>query len=249
MCDCFVNWFQAASLFPGTPPPGRDHVQWEHEAFTSQDTVWQVSKRPCCDQSRGSHHLNFPVTHGLETKTVTQSKLHSEMFFKKKQKREKYLHNEPLIVYYIKLFCTERWLCVFYFILPWSRCADRRKRGGGTWIMIIPDIQLPLRPPRGGKSEVVEAGNVRSSVFALKEIECSKHLWNGCGENVSMVCLFKNMIEKQDPQRGGRGGGSTASWYTSGLMLTITLDDFWRESRHVQVINHLVKLFKNILLM
>lgn len=26
-CNGFIGWFQAASLFPGTPPPGRDHVQ------------------------------------------------------------------------------------------------------------------------------------------------------------------------------------------------------------------------------
>lgn len=120
----FVNWFQAASLFPGTPPPGRDHVQWEHEAFTSQDTLWQVPKRPCCDQSRGSHYLNLPVTHGLETKTVRASC--TQRCLKKKKKETGEVFAIWAFVYYIKLFCTERWLCVFYFILPWSRCADRR---------------------------------------------------------------------------------------------------------------------------
>lgn len=117
-----------------------------------------------------------------------------------------------------------------------------RQRGGGTWIMIIPDVQLPLRDPRGGK---VEVADVRWSVFALKEIDCSNHLWNRCGGKSLCGLFIKKHEWKTRPQRKKR---STASWYTSGLMLTITLDDFWREiSRHEKVINHVVKLIKKSL--
>lgn len=38
-----------------------------------------------------------------------------------------------------------------------------------------------------------------------------------------MVCLLKNINEKQDPKEKKK---SKASWYSSGLMLTITLDEF-----------------------
>lgn len=62
---CYVDCFQAASLFPGTSPPGRDYVQWEHEALATQDAVWQVSQCPCGDQPWGSHYFNLPVTHGV----------------------------------------------------------------------------------------------------------------------------------------------------------------------------------------
>lgn len=53
------------------------------------------------------------------------------------------------------------------------------------------------------------------------------------------------MNEKQDP----KGEKRSPSWYTSGLMLTTTLDDFWKESsRHEQVVNHIVKLFNKFIL-
>lgn len=62
---CYVDCLQAASLFPGTSPPGRDYVQWEHEALATQDAVWQVPQCPCGDQPWGSHYFNLPVTHGV----------------------------------------------------------------------------------------------------------------------------------------------------------------------------------------
>lgn len=62
---CYV--VQAASLFPGTSPPGRDYVQWEHEALTAQDAVWQVPQCPCGDQPWGSHYFNLSVAHGVIT--------------------------------------------------------------------------------------------------------------------------------------------------------------------------------------
>lgn len=86
LCACYVDWLQAASLFQGTPPPGRDHVQREHEEITSQDTVWQVPKRPSCDQSRGSRYFNLPVTLELETEQPLRARC-TQRYFKKLNRR------------------------------------------------------------------------------------------------------------------------------------------------------------------
>lgn len=66
-----VDCFQAAALFPGTSPPGRDYVQREHEALTAQDAVWQVSQCPCGDQPWGSHYFNLSVAYGVVAQTVS----------------------------------------------------------------------------------------------------------------------------------------------------------------------------------
>lgn len=148
-CDCFVDRFQAASLFSGTPSPGRDHVQWEHAAFTSEDAVWQVPKRPCCDQSRGSHHFNIPVPHWLVAKTVIRIRLHSDID-KKPVGINVCIMNLWLCI--ILNYFVQKYNCVFYFIFPWSRCAD--KSGAGALLMVITDIQLSLlRNPRGGRAK------------------------------------------------------------------------------------------------
>lgn len=65
--SCYLGCFQAASLFPRTSPPGRDYVQWEHEALAAQDAVWQVPQCPCSDQPRGPHYFNLSVAHGIVT--------------------------------------------------------------------------------------------------------------------------------------------------------------------------------------
>lgn len=120
-------------LIPGCSTISGDTTTWKRSCTMR---TWGVHiSRHCLTSSEASSL--WPITRILLFQSSSHPWIRDKQSLRasctqkclKKTYRRKCLHNEPLIVYYIKLFCTELWLCVFYFILPWSRCADGRGEG------------------------------------------------------------------------------------------------------------------------
>lgn len=69
------------------------------------------------------------------------------------------------------------------------------------WVMIIPDVQLPLlRNPRGGGGVEGEQGGREDSqtsdglILASREAGNFKHLGNHCEENVSTINVYHKLL-------------------------------------------------------